>query len=627
MNSGCRPLVLALLVLGTLAACTVPMRSAPSAAASRWRWQRQEAGLPRQVLVPAIAADPADGTLYAGLYQAASLAARPPGSRAWQAVETPFAGAPVFQLRFTGSGELLAATGAGLFARQGDAWQALGPLPEASPAVFAVAATPTTLFAATDGQGLQRRTAAGEWTSILPHTILSLALGLPPDSAPAGPPIVYAGSAGDGLFTSPDGGQTWLPPALPGTFVPEVAARPGRPRTAIASLRTQLARTDDGGQSWRRLRLDWTAEEVVSLLWTPDNRLYAGTGRGNLYRSLDDGATWTRLAERVPAEGGLLALAEHEGQLLAGAWVGVYGSPDGGGTWADLGPELGEVQAAAFLPTDRGLLLGTRAGLFRWEPAAGAWQPLAGEFPGGVSALAHSAGGWLLAGTAGGVVRSSDGGRTWQPAPDPHVSVRQLLPVGACVYAVASFERVYRSCDDGGSWQARWAGLGLLTEVKTVAALAPEAVPSSPLLLAGTDHGLFRSRRGGEDWRQSSLALSDQTVLALLPLAGSELLAGGTRGLWRSPDGGQTFQATGLAELTVTSLLPPAGPDGPALIVAGTAFEGLYLSADGGRTWHPGGPAELRQTVVRALAWLDGDLFVATPGGVWRGAPDGTDGG
>ncbi|MFQ5613719.1 MAG: WD40/YVTN/BNR-like repeat-containing protein, partial [Anaerolineae bacterium] len=609
-----------LLVLFCLAACSPGQRPAEPNHPPAWRWERLETGLPRQVLVPAVAVDPTGGAIYAGLYQPASLVVLAPEDPAgWRALEAPFAGAPVFHLSFDPSGRLLAATGAGLFERGDGSWRKVDPAPPAEhTAVFAAAAAPGHLFAATDGPGLQRRDGGGQWTTVLSQTVLSLALG----SSPASETIVYAGSAGQGIFASRDGGRSWLPPAFPEAFVPEVAADPNNPAVAIASLRDRLVLTRDGGQTWRQLSLDWTAQEVVSLLWTPDNRLYAGTGRGNLYLSRDDGQSWTLLAQSVPAQGGLLALAEGDGQLVAGAWIGVYASSDGGQTWRYLSPALGQPNAFTFLPTGAGLLLGAQTGLFRLpaEDGATAWQPLHTRFPGGVSALAQTNDGRLLAGTGLGVFRSADNGRTWEPAPDPHIRIRQLLAVDECVYAVAAFERVYRSCDGGQSWAARWSGLGVLTEVKTLAVAPPPAGSTGPTLLAGTDHGLFRSRNRGDEWQQPGLSLSDQTVLAILPRPDGAILAGGTRGLFRSTDGGQTFQAAGLPEVTVTALL--VHPARPEVIVAGTAFQGLYLSEDGGQTWQTVGPPEMREMQIQAIAWRGEKLLVAGPDGVWQGVKD-----
>jgi photosystem II stability/assembly factor-like uncharacterized protein len=322
---------------------------------------------------------------------------------------------------------------------------------------------------------------------------------------------------------------------------------------------------------------------------------------------------------------------------LAGTWIGLYFSDDGGQNWTPLAPSLGVPNAHALLTTEHGLLLGTQTGLFPWQSDQQAWESVAEEFaPQGVAALAKAPSDErvLYAGTVdNGVYRSDDTGLSWQPLPSLSVGIPALAvdPTSADhLYMLAAWERVYESRDGGQSWLARWEGLGVTTEAVSLA-----IDPAASAVYLGGDTGLYRSVEG-QDWEWIGPDLVDQSVLALMvqPVpdimgGGSILYIGTTRGAYRSLDGGQTIQASkpylgwgrGLEDVSVTAFL--IDPHDPWHLYAGTAYAGVYRSLDWGQSWQPIGPTELEFDVVESLAWGPaGELFVATAGSVWRGLPD-----
>lgn len=637
-----------------------------SAPASQWRWQRAEAGLPRQLLTLAVAADPANPQrIWAGSYTPPGLAFSEDGGQTWTSREVGQAGNPVFDLLtlppppippVSGGdakrGVVWAATRTGLLKSNdgGLTWQLIRDGLPAMPVLALAADGSGRLYAGLDTAGVYAQTAAGSWESLVPTLSLEDAAlsanggGLGDEVASAGVLSLavsadgrqlYAGTAGQGIFASMDGGRTWLK-TYPGAYVPNLALDPANPQIAIASLRDRLVRTQDGGQSWQILPVAWAKDIVVSLLWRADGVLGVGTGQGRLYRSTDQGDSWVEGGDGL-ARSGVLDLISVEDRLLAAAWTGVYGSDSGGERWTYLTPTLGQPNATSLLSIDSGLWLGTRAGLFRWLADQRRWSPVPADFPpGGITSLAADPSNprILYAGTSGdGLYRSDDGGVNWRRVPAPGVGVPAVVvdPQNSSrAYMLAAWERVYETRDGAATWQARWEGLGVTTEAISIA-----VDPRKPYVYVGGDTGLFRSY-DGQPWRFVAPTLADQTVSALLAQpappdagGGSVLYIGTTRGMYRSLNNGYTVEGgdearswgQGLEDITVTALL--ADPQRPGFLYAGTAYHGVYVSADWGYTWQPIGPADLSDDVVEAMTWgPGGELFLAATSGVWAGVEE-----
>lgn len=633
-----------------------------TAALPQWHWTRANAGLPRQLTTLAVTTDPADSNrIWVGAYAPGGLARSEDGGQSWATAGDGLSDNPVFDLLFTPptaaetTGNLWAATRAGLMQSRdgGTSWQPVTGLPAVT--VLALAANGSgRVYVGLDGAGVFAQTGQG-WESLPPPLSLTervpeadlASVGVLSLAVSADGQQLYAGTAGQGVFASRDGGRTWAG-TYPDSYVPDLALNPANPAQAVASLRNRLARTEDGGASWRTLSLTWADEEIVSLLWLPDGRLGAGTGQGRLYYSRDGGDTWVKEEAGLP-QGGVLDLAVAAGStpphVWAATWTGIYASDDGGETWRDMAPALGSPDADALLSTDQGLLLGARSGLFRWQPDKRRWDSLSDGFPAGsITSLASDPQdrGILYAGTSGeGLYTSKNSGASWQRLPTgdfgiPAVAVDPKDPQR--IYVLAAWERVYESRDGGQSWDARWKGLGETIETSSIA-----VDPVLPIVYAGTETGLYRSY-DGRTWQLAAPGLADQSILALLAQptpagagGGSVLYLGTTRGVYRSLTGGTTVQGgdlqseageikrrggenwgQGLENISVTALL--ADRDNPSRLYAGTAYHGIYESVDWGYTWQPIGPSELAEDTVAGLAWgPEDELFVAAPSGIWVG--------
>jgi photosystem II stability/assembly factor-like uncharacterized protein len=237
---------------------------------------------------------------------------------------------------------------------------------------------------------------------------------------------------------------------------------------------------------------------------------------------------------------------QHEGDLYAGTWIGVWKSTDQAQSWA-----------AAGLQGD---------GIF----ALGSWSSI------------------LYAGTFDGEVWASlDGGDNWDPVGSglPNDCVQSLARLGPVLYAALANQGVYALPDGETEWAAMNAGLPELT-------MEPLAASGGTLFVGLAGQGVYRWNAGSEQW--DATALESQQVFCLTDTPDG-LMAGTRGGLYVTNDEGLswTLEYDGLKEwLPVRAIA--VGDDE---YYAGLEGGGVYRAA------FPGGAFETPPSAERG-PWL-----------------------
>lgn len=188
------------------------------------------------------------------------------------------------------------------------------------------------------------------------------------DPHPTDPATVWAGTWGNNVAVSADGGATLAPlhNGLETLSALDVLWHPTPGQVTIATIEG-LYRTDDGGRSWFKLPGPLVHQTVYALLQTDDGVIWAGAADG-LWLSRDYGATWE------PAEGVPALTVLRLGQVEAGGrrllWAGSEGMglwlSDDGGRWRFGGLDGRSVYAliAEAAPAAGRLVAATDAGLW-----------------------------------------------------------------------------------------------------------------------------------------------------------------------------------------------------------------------------------------------------------------------
>lgn len=151
----------------------------------------------------------------------------------------------------------------------------------------------------------------------------------------SGPNDVYVG--GDSVWHSTDGGKSWIAPRWPVATVWGLSATDlfGFTADAVAVNSTggALYHSADGGSTWT-LSLTGNAGAVWG---TSAADLYCATHDGTLHHSSDDGASWQTVTGGPPC----LAFAGAAGNVLCVAADDVYRSIDNGNSWTALAATVG----------------------------------------------------------------------------------------------------------------------------------------------------------------------------------------------------------------------------------------------------------------------------------------------
>jgi photosystem II stability/assembly factor-like uncharacterized protein len=390
-------------------------------------------------------------------------------------------------------------------------------------------------------------------------------------------------TSGYGIFVSGDGGDSWITLAYKDVIgsVNQVAFD-GNGALYAAGFRS-FYRSDDGGASWDDIRGGMTNAYSLSICIDTADRIFVGTVKGSIFRSLDSGMSWRQVNETGITSQTLTDLTvTGDGLIIAAAGPeGIYRSTDNGITWqnVEVGPYYNKVIEVI---ADGGDLLfaGTigvnyeenRGGVYRSTDDGRTWEQV-GLADRRVMHLCRTPSGEILAGATQELFRSPDGGRSWEEidftgeGAVAYGTIGDILATGWGHLFVAAAGDLYRSTDSGASWTVlRCMGYPKRTAIRHLAADG-----RGDIFATDYYYGLYRSTDNGETW-ETVLA-----VQAMVPVAGQQTQT------WNAEEpnsaSGGEIKAIGsyIAEVAV-------GPDD--YVLAGTDTRYIFCSTDNGDSWH-----------------------------------------
>ncbi len=301
--------------------------------------------------------------------------------------------------------------------------------------------------------------------------------------------------------------------------------------------------------------------------------IFALSGK-DIFISYDSASSWTAIKTEEIACSSFTSLALAGNNLLVGTYEGLYKSSDCGKNWSAGNFELANIQISKLVSKGDTIF--------------------ATDEPGGGLGLPQ-------------LYRSADNGKTWTVLNKFNGWINSLYVRGNDIF-VGCYDTLYRSSDNGTTWSTIGAGL----QVTSIAAIGNT-------ILAGTGNdGLYRTTDNGNTWWSSAnTGLPDSGILSLA-VTRNCIFAGTTAGLFRSLDNGIYWTAVNSGSIEIYAKY--LAVDGNTIVAA--FYNSVHISKDNGQNWTTV-TISTPPVDILSLAIKGEVIFVGTYGGVFQITDDG----
>lgn len=200
--------------------------------------------------------------------------------------------------------------------------------------------------------------------------------------------------AGNRVFKSEDSGRTWrevarFPPALFEGATPElysvrfagkkkgwIVGSVSRREAVVDSL---VMFTEDGGTTWRRLRVP-TRGELIHLDFSNDRRGWVVGAGGRILHTQDGGMTWAQQRSGTSATLYHIDFRNEDDGWTVGERGTILRTTDGGATWSPVkAPVRSTLLSVKFASDKEGWIVGRGGVILRSEDGGQTWAPQPGN--------------------------------------------------------------------------------------------------------------------------------------------------------------------------------------------------------------------------------------------------------
>jgi hypothetical protein len=229
-------------------------------------------------------------------------------------------------------------------------------------------------------------------------------------------------------------------------------------------------RSNDNGNTWTSVNTGLPKENrlseniIVTALAVSDSAIYAGATYEGVYRSTDKGLHWTSAGNMLYSQ--VWSLAVYDSFIYAGDMERIFFSTNGGISWTKGNNLLTTIFSFAFIGND--VFAGTRVSVVKATIGQAQWVYAdSGITDYDIGALAVS-GNHLYAGTSnGGIFLSTDSGTRWTPVNSGmpiDSKVSSLLVIDKYLFAGTYGSGIFRSTNNGANreeytWEGYNSGL------------------------------------------------------------------------------------------------------------------------------------------------------------------------
>jgi photosystem II stability/assembly factor-like uncharacterized protein len=377
-----------------------------------------------------------------------------------------------------------------------------------------------------------------------------------------------------------------------------MAIRPDKPSVVFGSACPGVYRSDDGLQSWTRLRVlpnQFTIRaQIIHIDPTNFSKVYTGTTEG-LYVSENEGRTWTLLTSKDITVNAVQVDPSNNRRILLGTeYQGVLLSEDGGKTWlpSNDGFIHKQISWIQFDRNEKGsFFAGLHSGEGGWynRNADGNW--ISEQIEPGMRVLSFLMlpdGAGRLAGTPQGIYHRKNATSPWKKltgAIARRTIYNMVVDQGLKIVYAGTDQGIYRAPIDTLDFK-----MPPNNRLSPMAwrIIAPAGTPET--VFAATNLGILRSQDRGSTWKVTSLhGLPERVMInsiAVSPADKDRFFVGTSAGLFESTSGGAYWEQTGGRDMKtgIADILFLNG-DGKRLLAADQTAGGVFISEDGGAVW------------------------------------------
>jgi len=390
---------------------------------------------------------------------------------------------------------------------------------------------------------------------------------------------LFAGTWGNGIYKSTDGGQTWtaINTGLRAGFIFDIAIDPNNSAHLLTTAyRFGVYETFNSGETWNHTSRMKEGTIVYSLEFDEKNpkNVYAGVRHptyydtnnephypGGVYRSTDGGTNWELKRAGLPddyvydvtvdpSNSSILYVAMHK--------TGVYRSLNRGESWSTMSGNLPhlDIRSVVVNPST----LDIYAGMYDGE---------------GVALLKYGSPSWEIIDSSAQKNLSIYGIKL-----DPADHKTLYLSTSSGLYACG-----------GDAFPSKSSSCKLLAHENQYVfdVVLARQTPAGKTLYTGVEYlGLYKSTNSGTSFEPSYTGIKSNVIVSIVndPEKPAVLYTSAYgRGVFKSTDGGENWSAcaNGLTTRYINQLV--MRPKNSSVIYAGTQSDGIFISEDSGSTW------------------------------------------
>jgi photosystem II stability/assembly factor-like uncharacterized protein len=448
------------------------------------------------------------------------------------------------------------------------------------------------------------------------------------------PDHVLLGTSAGQMFTSNDGGHTWLRLARLGgdDYVLDHIVIDSQDSNHIfvsswsASSQQigEIFRTRDGGRNWDVLpAMHGKSIRALAMFRNNSNVLVAGALDG-VYRTKDGGDSWERISPANSAEikniESIAVDPKDANTVYAGTWHLAWKTSDGGANWQHINKGMIDDSDVFSVIVDHDnpsvVFASACSGIYKSESAGDLFSKIKGiPFSARRTRVLKqdpSVENTVYAGTTEGLWKTTDLGTVWKRVTGPEVVVNDIMidPRNSNRVLLATDRSGVMASDNGSTtWETSNKGYAH----RYVSALLADNQNENTLYVGVVNDrefgGVFYSRDAGQHWMQKSSGLGGKDVFSLKQTSDGTLVAGTSHGIYALEHGASEWHSMNVVLLEKTIKVKAQGSrkattktsyertvlesrandldvSSPRWLAA--TASGVYMSADHGKAWKGG---------------------------------------